>query len=261
VFRTELSERSDRSRFPVRQIMKQRRSSVQRVAAEWLEDYIRQQTLLSVVGAIAALMAGVVVLVVTYFVLQGLLYFLTVSFGMSLQTAGVVVPATTWIILALLFVAYRFADWGHLEDLQFESRGRLLTARVAAYGLGSPFLSLAAGPKTAHSFVKVISAIALAGPGLLATSRQLVRRVLQLRQSDREAMARLIAVSLKSGAKVELAEAADRNPESDWERVVRDLSLIDGIVILRGPPAAVTLTDGFRERIAEWRQRNAADAD
>jgi hypothetical protein len=235
--------------------MKKSGSAVQRLTGEWLDEHVRQQTILSILGAIGALLLGLVVLAVTYFVLQGILYFLTVSFGMSLRTAGVAVPTAAWIIMALLFVAYFFADWEHLEDLQFESRGRLLTARIAAYGFGSPFLTLAAGPKTAHSFVKVISTITLAGPGLLGTSWRLVRRAVRLQRLDREAIAAVIATSLKSGAKVPLSEVADRHPQADWERTVPDLSLIDGVVFLRGPPVAVTLTDGFRERIAAWRER------
>jgi hypothetical protein len=241
--------------------MKQRKSSVQRLAADWLDEYVRHQSMLSVLGAIGALLLGFVVLAVTYFVLQGILYFLTVSFGMSLRTAGVVVPIGTWILLALLFVANWLADREHLENLQFESRGRLLTARVAAFGFGSPFLALAAGPKTAHSFVKVISTITLAGPGLIGTSWQLVRRAVRLQRLDREAIAAVIATSLKSGAKVLLGEVADRHPEVDWERTVPELSMIDGVVLLHGPPAAVTLTDGFRERMTEWRARRREGTD
>lgn len=231
--------------------MKRKHSAVQRLTAEWLDESIRHQTLLGIAGAIAALIGGIVVLIITYGVLRGILFFLGVSFGISLSYAS----GIAWFILALLFVAYLFADFEHLEDLQFESRGRLITARLVARGFGSPWLGLMAGPKSAHSFVKVISMLALAGPGLLATSWQLVRRAWRLQQSNREATAWVIATSLRSGAKVELASAADQHPDANWERVIPELCLIDGVVLLQGPPAAVTLTDGFRERIAEWRDR------
>jgi hypothetical protein len=157
-----------------------------------------------------------------------------------------------------LFVAYLFADWEHLEDLQFESRGPRQKARLVARGFGSPWLAWAAGPRSAHSFVKIISTLALAGPGLLATSWQLVRRAVQMQRCDRAAMAGVVAAALKSGSKVELGDAANRNPQSNWEQVIPDFALIDGVVLLQGPPAAVTLTDGFRERIAEWRERRQA---
>ncbi len=235
------------------------RSSVSRLVLEWLDGYTRQQTILSVAGAVGALLAGIVVLVVTYYLLQGILYFLTVSFGMSLRTAAVAVPVLTWSLMALLFVAYAWADWDHLQKLEVESRGRVLTARIAAHGLGSPFLALAAGPRTAHAFVKVISTFTLAGPALLATSWRLMRCSLQWQRCDREAMTELIARSLKSGGKVNLAEVIDEHPQVDWERVLPDLSRVDGVVFLHGPPAAVTLTDGFRDRISEWRQRRRED--
>jgi hypothetical protein len=166
----------------------------------------------------------------------------------------------TWIVLGLLFVGYFTANWQHLENLEFESRGRLFTARLAGLAAGSPILNLAAGPKTAHSFVKVISATVLLGPGLVVTSWRMLVRAKRLFLLDTAACAKPIAAVLKAGRKVPLADLADKHSHVEWERVLPQLCLIDGVVILRSEPVGVAITDGLRETIAEWRAAQRDDA-
>ena len=216
--------------------------------------HVRRQFWLSICGAIATFLLGLVALFITYWALQTFMFFVLLAFGradwfINLREYFV------WGAMGLLFVAYWRADWQHLENLQFESRGRLMTARVAALATGSPFLTLAAGPKTAHSFVKVLSSIVLIGPALWGTSLRLLARARRLKRLDVGLTAKILAVALKAGRKVPFSDLVERDPNADWERILPALFAVDGIVLIRSEPAGVTVTDDLRNQIAEWRSQ------
>jgi hypothetical protein len=231
------------------------RPKLSTMAERWLTGYVRQQTLLGLAGAVASLLCGIVVLFITYWLVLMLMWLFFDWLAPSSQSKTM----ATWIVMGLLFVAYGTANWQHLDNLQFESRGRLCSARVAGNITGSSFMNLAAGPQTAHSFVKIISVTLLLGPGLVVTCGRLLVRTLRLARLDTDACARLIAAVLKAGRKVPLEELAGKHPNVDWERVLPQLCLIDGVVILRSEPVGVVVTDGLREAIAEWRGRREKD--
>jgi hypothetical protein len=211
--------------------------------------------LLSVAGSVASLLCGIVVLFITYWLVLMLMW----MFFDWLAPSPHAKTMATWIVMGLLFVAYGTANWQHLDNLQFESRGRLWSARMAGNITGSSFMNLAAGPQTAHSFVKIISVTLLLGPGLVVTCGRLLVRALRLTRLDTESCAKLIAAVLKAARKVPLEELAEKHPQVDWERILPQLCLIDGVVILRSEPVGVVITDGLRETIAEWRGRREDD--
>ena len=225
------------------------------IVEHWLQDQVRRQTLLSLTGSVASLLSGIVVLFITYWFVLMLMWLFFGWLAPSPESKTI----ATWIVMGLLFVGYGTANWQHLENLEFESRGRLWSARMAGYASGSSFMNLAAGPQTAHSFVKVISVTLLLGPGLVVTSVRLVIRALQLTKLDTDSCAKLIAAVLKAGHKVPLEDLAEKHPHVDWEEILPQLCLIDGVVILRSEPVGVVLTDGLRETIAEWREKREDD--
>jgi hypothetical protein len=222
----------------------------------WLENHAVRHAWLSIAGSAASLLGGIVVLYITYWFVTLLMWMVFDWLVPSPEAKA----TATWIVLGLLFVGYFTANWQHLENLEFESRGKLFTARLAGLAAGSPFLNLAAGPKTAHSFVKVISATVLLGPGLVVTSWRLLVRAKRLFLLDTAACAKPIAAVLKAGRKVPLDDLADKHPHIDWEQVLPQLCLIDGVVILRSEPVGVAITDGLRDTIGVWRAAHKDDA-
>ena len=179
-------------------------SKLSTTVERWLESHARRHGWLSIAGSAASLLGGIVVLYITYWFVTMLMWMV---FDWLVPTPTAKATAT-WIVLGLLFVGYFTANWQHLENLEFESRGRLFTARLAGLAAGSSFLNLAAGPKTAHSFVKVISATLLLGPGLVVTSWRLLVRAKRLFLLDTAACAKPIAAVLKAGRKVPLEDLA-----------------------------------------------------
>ena len=223
---------------------KQRKKSDARIE-NWLQRYRRQRIILLWLGSLGTALLAVPVLYVTW----------NVIWFVSLFAFSAVIPlanlsTVTWVIWGLLFVAHATANWQRLENFKFESEGKLVAARYAAYVSGISSLALAAGPETMHSFVKLICLILLIGPSLVALSIKLARAAIAAQGMDVPLVAAALKELLVANQRVLLDDLVCRIRSPHPPQMLRELLLIDGVILLTSGDPSLTVTDSLRTSVS-----------
>jgi hypothetical protein len=98
----------------------------------------------------------------------------------------------------------------------------------------------------ARSAVKFMCAFLLIAPQLFDAGITAIRRAGRLREMDTEGAAEIIGMTLGKAKKVSFAEILAAAPHLDLCGIVSQMRDLDGIVILREPPAGITLAADLR---------------
>ena len=223
---------------------KRRKQSDARVEA-WLVKYRRQRILLLWLGSLGTAILAVPVLYVTWNVIWFVLLF---AFLMVVPLENL--STVTWVIWALLFVAHATANWQRLENFKFESEGKLVAARYAAYISGVSSLALVAGPETMHSFVKLLCLILLIGPSLIALSFKLARAAIAAQRMDVLLVAAALKELLVANQRVLLDDLVTKVRAPHPPQLLRELLLIDGVILLTSGDPSLTVTDSLRADVS-----------
>lgn len=226
-----------------------RKKSDARVA-KWLEGYQKQRVLLLWLGCAGTALLSIPVLFVTWWVIWFVLLF-----AFSVLIPGSMLPIVTWGVWLLLFVAHATANRQHLENFKFESEGKLVAARYAARVSGMSSLALLAGPETMHSFVKFISLTLLMGPALIGLSWRLARGAIAAQKMDVPLVASALKELLVANARSPVDEIASKVGSPDPPRLLRELLLIDGVILLTSGDPSLTVTDGLRKEVSAGIER------
>ncbi len=226
-----------------------RKKSDARVA-KWLEGYQRQRVLLLWLGSVGTALLSIPVLFVTWWVIWFVLLF-----AFSALIPGSMLSIATWGVWLLLFVAHATANRRHLENFKFESEGKLVAARYAAYVSGMSSLALMAGPETMHSFVKLISLTLLMGPALIGLSWRLGRGAIAAQKMDVPLVASALKELLVANARSPMDDIAAKVGSPDPPLLLRELLLIDGVILLTSDDPSLTVTDGLRTDVSAGIER------
>lgn len=223
---------------------KQRKKSDARVE-NWLERYRWQRMILLWLGSLGTALLAVPVLYVTWNVIWFVLLF---AFNAVVPLANL--SMVTWVIWGLLFVAHATANWQRLENFKFESEGKLVAARYAAYVSGVSSLALVAGPETMHSFVKLICLILLIGPSLVALSIKLAKAAMAAHRMDVPLVAAALKELLVANRRVLLDDMVSKIRSPHPPQLLRELLLIDGVILLTSGDPSLTVTDSLRTSVS-----------
>lgn len=226
-----------------------RKKSDARVA-KWLEGYRKQRVLLLWFGSAGTALLAMPVLFVTWWVI----WFLLRS-AFSGFIPGSVLSFVTWGVWLLLFVAHETVNRQYLENFQFESEGNLVAARYAARASGMSSLALLAGPETMHSFVKVVCLTLLIGPALIGFSWRLAQGAIATQKMDAPTVAAALKELLGADRRYPVDELAAKFSSPDPPRLLRELLLIDGVILLTPDDPALTVTDGLRTDVSAGIER------
>lgn len=218
--------------------------------ARWLDGYQRQRVRLLWLGSIGTALLAVPVLFVTSWVIWFVL-----MFAFKAIIPGSMTSVATWGVFLLLFVAHVTVNRRNLEYLKFESEGRLVAARYAARISGMSSLALLAGPETMHSFVKVISLTLLIGPSLVGLSWRLAQGAIAAQKMDVPLVALALKELLVASARTSMDSIAAKVGSSDPPRLLRELLLIDGVILLNSDDPSLTLTDSLRTDVSSGIER------
>lgn len=218
----------------------------------WLTEKHRRDMLLCAAGAVAVVPLAFVVLYITFWLIYPVVW---IGFGSILSQTEISVTQAVTIVLVLLFISNLVTDREYLDKLEFETgagvRLKIALARVSGNGILAAFV----GPKTAHSFVKILTTLLFTGPRLLVASVRLARNVMRLKSLDIEGCGRVIGTLLKNEGRVPLAAILQKYPRLDPHVVLPQLKLIDGVVFLLSEPVGLTLSPGLCGEIRSWREQ------
>lgn len=226
-----------------------RKKSDARVA-RWLEGYQKQRVLLLWLGCAGAALVSIPVLFVTWWVIWFVLLF-----AFRAVIPGGFLSAVTWFVWLLLFVAHVTANRQHLENFKFESEGKLVAARYAAYVSGMSSLALLAGPETMHSFVKFISLTLLFGPALIGLSWRLGKGAIAAQKMDVSLVASALRELLTADRRYPVDDLAAKVNAPDPPRLLRELLLIDGVILLNSDDPSLTVTDSLIKEVSAGIER------
>lgn len=211
---------------------------------QWVAKFLARRAANCLLGAMVTFLAALAVLWLTWQLIHITLWFVLLSFSPPM----VVITVSTWVIFALLFVAYATANRTRLEQLEFDSPTRLRMARATAIFADSPFLALA-GPKTAGSFVKIVSVILLIGPGILMTSWKLLQQAFAAWRGSPAQVAKVLETLATAGARLSLEDLSRVDPTDGVLTTFQAVRLFDGVILRSSAPVGLVVTDSLRDDI------------
>lgn len=212
----------------------------------WLDQYRQRRAMLLALGAIGASVCAIPVLIVTWWAI--FLIACLVLFPFDLESYCL---AVVWVVFALLFVAHQTTNREHPENLKFDEECPGLAAvEFAADVAGFSSLGLfLTGPNTARSQVKVISMILLIGPAMWGQSWRLARAAIAAWRIDVSTVGVGLAELLIAEKRVPIDDLVRKAATLYPRRFLREMLLVDGVILLTSSDPAVTLTDSLRSEI------------
>lgn len=215
----------------------------------WVSDYQDKHFKLRVAGAITSILCSLPVLIATWWIVYGILWF--AFFGGT----GFALTMTTYGVVALLFVAYLTANYEELENLKIGPPGQAATVRRFARATGQGYMSIFANQETFHSFVKILSVSILAGPALVMTGIRLARSAQALKNLDPEFVAPVLIQLAKANKRVPFDRLAEKLGDRSIGDLIEQMALIDGVIIRTEGNSGMYLTEDLQASLA-----NARDA-
>ena len=217
-----------------------------KLVTRWLDQYRQRRAMLLAMGAIGASVCAIPVLIVTWWAI--FLIACLVLFPFDLESYCL---AVVWVVFALLFVAHQTTNREHLENLKFDEESPGLAAvEFAADVAGFSSLGLfLTGPNTARSQVKVISMVLLVGPAMLGQSWRLARAAIAAWRIDVSTVGVGLAELLIAEKRVPIDDLVRKAATLYPQRFLREMLLVDGVIVLTSADPALTLTDSLRSEI------------
>ena len=220
---------------------------------KWLKGYRRQRAVLLWLGSFGTLLLSVPVLFLTWWVIWLVLFLPMMLLGLKLE--GLVVAS--WVGLGLLFVAQVFLNRQRLETLKFDEPGPgVVAAQFAAHIAGMHSLAMFINsPEMMRSQFKVIGLVMLSGPALIGLSWRLACAALAAQRMNIDSVGNALSELLVAERRVLVDDLAARVASPNPPQLLRELLLIDGVILLTSGDPSLTLTDSLRAEVTAGIER------
>lgn len=212
--------------------------------AQWVKKSLNRRMMVSFIQAVGVFLAAIAVCWLSWWAVYYIGWFAL----LTVEPPAMVLQIITWTTFLLLFVVYFFANREVVERQEFESPAKIRAARAVAIFTDSPLQALA-GPKSSATFVRVITAIATVGPGMLAASWKLLGRAGAARGSSRDSVGAMLATLAHAGTRVPMEDLFRVDPSDRWETTFRAVRLFQGVVVRTSEPMGLALTEKFRSEV------------
>ena len=222
---------------------------------QWLRDRLQLQSRLAT-GALA----GMVVLGLIATLMEFGLFFVIIKIGFIRDSPAVLAFLATAMILAVIQAATLFRMPKQLADVEHEAEleESIVIIKVASnmsavwtYALGSM--------ESDRSWVEILLGLLSLPQRLCSAAWFTWQRKKELLSVAVEPCAAIIRLLHKEGERVELKTiAADLNT-GDLVPVIRQLSLIDGVVFLSQKNFGLSLANRLVDDIVDWKEKKMAE--
>ncbi len=223
----------------------------------WLRKRMLWQCTWKLSAALALVLIGAGVLLLTYWFVIGFWYFVFVRFGLSAHPA----PFVAGAFLVLLFIGNARTDREYLSDLSVTTgtfSNQVVTFYLPGVGMASNVNPLA--PDTMHSSVKMITTLLFTGPRALVAAFRCLRTAIRIMRMDIGPVATVIAFLYGRPGRADfqtiVANVPDLNPVQTFPQVTQ----IEGILLLSNEPAGLTIGSGLRKELDEALQNTSQGA-
>lgn len=218
---------------------------------KWAAEYRDRRFKLCVGGAILSVIGSLCVYLLTWGILQAILWFFTGLEGVLLGIAAVL----GCLGLTLVYVVLDSAKLKQL--IPTESR----TLRVAMQPIllvGTAVSAFFTNQETYEWFVKTVSWSVMIAPALAMHGLVLAREAQRVQQLDPEFVAPFLIQLAKAGKRVPLEKLAEKLEDHTIADLIEQLSLIDGVIIRTEGKAGMYLTDPLQETLKQVRDNRTS---
>ncbi len=221
-------------------------SRLHRRLVTWLGRFRVRHSRWCLAGGIGVALVAALAWTVTFWVFKFLLWF---AGSWLLATPGARSIGAI-ALCGVLIVLQRLVQREQFEELHVDHPVVADTLRTAAWITGDPLVVLA-GPVTMSSGVRIVLMIILTGPRFSQMAVELFRRSAVAAMLNLEATARILAILLKSDRKVPLEELMQRLPELNWPAVLREITLVDGVLVRLENDPLISIADSSRQQLIQ----------
>lgn len=220
----------------------------------WLEDRVRQQSRLLMAAAAAMAAAGF-----TAALIELLLIWLILNAGFVTSgfLSALLAIAVSGIILFVTWqrMPVNLCDASHSVDVA----GVPLTIREAP-SMSDVWTFALGSFEAERSWLERIPGLAAMPQRLICAAWYVWQRLTQLRQLDIAGAAHVIRLVYRKAERMEFSEIAEKRPETDLVRTLREVSLIDGVMFLTRKPAAISLAQRLTDELNSWKSSPESDS-
>jgi hypothetical protein len=217
--------------------------------ADWLAFQLRHDgTIYAGAAALAmfgALVAGLVSLGFVWFVL----------WVGPFWVGGWIALLLALVAVTGLFLLQRRYDGDHTEPVKVDAgtRGRI-TLRLSRLTGNSWLMFLDRPSGDLHPAVRFVLNLFLLAPRLFALGRQMWRRSQRVKTLDLEGVAAALDALMQAGNRVAIGDLIQEFPDRDPQRLLGDLTSLDGVILLSSEPPGLTLAPSVAEDYEAWKK-------
>lgn len=230
--------------------------------ADWLAARARRDAIIYAGATGLLAVCGVFAIAATY------IFTYLVVRGLSFATCDVIPRSLLHLfalgIVASLFPLQRRFDGDDVEAVKVDAgtRGEL-TLRLSRLTGSSWLMYLDKPGGDLNPLIRIVTNLMFLAPRLFRVSWRMWKLTGQLRSMDVATVAAALDTLMQAGGRIAIGDVVQGFPHHDPQRLIENLTTVDGVILLASDPPGLTLSPAFVEDFDAWkaeirRKRRAA---
>lgn len=223
-----------------------------RSVADWLALRVRRDATVYAGAAALLMLCGVFALFATY------IFAFLVMMGLNLATCGVsraLLHLPTIAAVAVLFLLQRKVDGDDAEPIVVDAGARGTVQLRLSRLTGNSWLMYLDNPSGELDPVsRFATNVVLIAPRLLRLGMRMWQLSRQMKAMDVASVAGGLDALMQSGGRIAIGDLLQEYPSHDPQRLIGDLTTVDGVILLASEPPGLTLTPSVAEEFEAWKR-------
>lgn len=225
---------------------------MEQATISWLQSKIKTERLWRVAAMVGSVLAGGLILYISFWVSYGVLWFISCSF---LPVRGEVILLLASGFMAAVVIVGARQNMADLDPLQRQVRMAkdmdITLTPYSRYGMSYNTDAVKAAAFEVRSVAAVINYILCGGVKLVFGAVAQWRRFRRLGTVDVNAAAQVLGLLYAAGKRQSFAEIIEKLPDIDAVKVSYDLRFVDGVLFLSSDPPGLTLHPDLKEEMSK----------
>jgi hypothetical protein len=218
----------------------------QKQLQQWLTKKLTTQQRLLWIAAVASLLAGVILLYLTFWITYGILWF-TTYWWISLSHSTLMM--ISGLILMFLFIANATTNRESLDTIELNVGPHRDLQVVVTRTAGMGWMMAFSDAKAARSTIKMIATLLFTGPRITVHTWKLIQKAARLRTIGIANCSTVLLQAIKLGERLTFESLLDDFSKESLPTLISDLTLIEGVVLLTSEPPGLTLAPHFVDEL------------
>lgn len=220
--------------------------------ADWLATRARRDAIIYAGATGLLAVCGVFALAATY------LFAYLVLRGLAFATCDVIPRFLLYLaalaVLVSLFVLQRRFDGDDVEPVNVDAgtRGEL-TLRLSRLTGSSWLMYLDKPGGELNPVIRMVTNLLFLAPRLFRVSWRMWTVTQRLRSMDVATVAAALDTLMQAGGRIAIGEVVQDFPHHDPQRLIENMTTVDGVILLASDPPGLTLSPAFVEDFDAWK--------